>query len=531
MADPIINDSQGLLSRLGQWFKSGHEGQALESTGALTIGHRPEAADELTGGERQKRKALVDQVRKLEFAELRGLLNQVTRSVEPSEMASTRHTNTQLQQRHARAYTREKIDTIEEQMSKSWYASSMTSGQDSPYGASRGTVNGKAQTEAPASVQRVMRVSVQNEMRDFAYPPEAVNASIAFAIGDYISAERILTGLCNRRDRLDRLVTSWELRFELYLSINKKAEFEDASVDFAAKFGKSPPLWRGPWGSPEVAPSPQRRSLPEASSSQNLQLSAHLDLEGVHRLLQRFSEAKLTGIIRIDWAHLKSIDVEVLTALAALFDHCANWPGRVEFAGHPNLLDRLNRQALEVTPDQHTQKRWIVLLSYLRLTGDELAFENKSIEYCVHLEETAPVWTTPKCEFMPLPSATFASFQSEDRDFEPTRLLAEDAQPPPSGEIQIDELKRSIFLKETLKGNIRAAFLNIPSPSPDKVLCFECEELVRIDAQAAGHLLHFLRQEHFRSSQVRFRRIHRLVSIYLFSLGLPPNITLELIAL
>lgn len=534
MSYPRISDSQGLLSRLGQWFKSGPEADALGSPDALIIRHKRLVADDLSGRERHKRKLRVDQIRKAEFAELRSMLSKVTTSVESSHLSSSTHTHSPAQRRHVQAETRGKIDSIEEQMSKDWYASS----QSSATGGSTQNINEGAENGAsPASAQRIMRTLVGDQLVDFAYPPEAVNAAIAYAIGDYISAERILTGICTRRDRTDRLLTSWELRFELYLSINKKAEFEDAAIDFAAKFGKSPPIWLKAWKAPApVAAQNSHSNAPSPSSGfgstpQALKLQPDLDLNGMRALLRQFSQAKNMGVMRVDWASVQTLSHEAMAPLLSLFQHLPTWPGRLEWRGSDHLAHLLAQQTQQPSKDNDQRTRWLLLLLYWQITGNEVAFDTASIDYCLSQEESAPTWVPPLCEFTVPSLETAKPSLHDEASFEPTRLVLDEPPDLSSGRVWVDKTSHQVALKDTLKGDIRKGIANLPVPAPNQRILFDCTELLRIDAQAASHLLAYLRQHQVSGGHIHLHGMHRLVSIYLFSLGLPPHVTLSLITL
>jgi anti-anti-sigma regulatory factor len=536
MSDTINNDSQGLLSRLGQWFKPSPALDVAQVSDDLSGKPRRPKSDELDGRARLMRKTRVDLIRKSEFSELRGVLNHVMSSVESSHLASSTqvhsYAQSQVQQSKVRVQTREKIDTIEEQMSKSWYASSLISENNNPLSAASRT-----NLEAPTGgdSQRVMRVRVGNQVEDFAYPPDAVNAAIAYALGDNISAERILTNICSRRDRTDRLITSWQLRFELYLSLNKKTEFEDASVDFAGKFGSSPPVWLAPWGPPLT----EQASLPDdtfnttstAHSPLETPLPAHLDLVGIRMLLREFSRGNAKGLLRLNWLPLRSIETHALEALLLMFQNFSIWKGRLEFVGYTHLKELLKAATKDARDPKLQRTYWLLFLQCIRLEGNETAFESASIDFCVSQEESAPQWMKPTCQFEALSKGLPIAWQGESSPFEVTRPFIETPRPTASGRLEVDLLARTVTLKDSLKGDIREALTNVPLPNPTQPLIFDCSALTRIDAQAAGHLLGFLRQAQNQQGEVHLRKIHRLVGIYIFSLGLPQNVVLSLIPL
>lgn len=533
MSDPIQNDSLGLLSRLGQWFKPSPASEIFEASVDPSIKHSRTKSDDLDRRSRRLRKARVDLIRKVEFSELRAVINHVMTSVEAHHAASSIQVNSQVQSRaqqsQVRVQTREKIDTIEEQMSKSWYASSLHSGTGMPL-----TAGSRVSVAPPPAgdSQRVMRVHVGDQLEDFAYPPDAVNAAIAFALGDFISAERILVGICTRRDRTDRLLTSWHLRFEFYLSVNKRAEFEDASVDFAGKFGTSPPVWLGAWCAPTELHGSESGdasvTLGRPLSPAGTPIPTHLDLIGVRRLLQEFSRANTKGILRLNWTPLQSIEPHAMEALLLMFGNFASWTGRLEFTGLFQLKQLLATLARQTSDKTMQRTYWLLLLQCIRLKGDETAFEEASIEYCLSQEESAPPWIAPQCQFEALPDPLQDATPTAKAHFEATRPFVESDSSSAAGKIQVDLQTRTVTLKDVLRGDIQSKIAEMPLPKASQALVIDCSGLVRIDALAAGHLLSFLRQPKAQQGEVQLRHIHRLVGIYLFSLGLPPNVVLSL---
>lgn len=541
MNDPLDNNSTGMLSRLGQWFKTS---PSSASAPTVQLGRAPEAVALLNDDdirERAKRKARVDLIRKSEFADLRAMLHQVVASVAPSVHASTRSHTIAGDHQNRREETREKINSIEEQMSRSWYMSSLHSGasKSSSYlsSASRGKVPGDARTGSAS--QRVMQVIEADSVIDFVYPADAVNASVAFAIGDYISAEKILTTACESKDTLDRLRSSWDLRFELFLSLGKQKEFEDISIDFAAKFGHLPPVWQKRW---HVVPGSTASSAEsEAPSGQPASVTHYkfgtlVDSEEIQRLLRWIQKTQGSGVIGLDWKAVRRVRTEAVIPLQAVFSHLIKWTGRLESLGSEVLVAVLQQNANDARAPQDKKLRWQLLLAYLNLTGDNPVFENISIDYCVALEESAPPWRPAQCSFSTT-AGTIASAEpsNETPEFEPTRLSEQEhdaTEPHPAGHVRVDNLRNRLHLSGNLGADLLAPFKQLTTPATkDRALIVECEELVRLDSQAAGQLLYALREREKAGSPVMLHRIHRLIGIYLFSLGLPSNVKMSIVSL
>jgi hypothetical protein len=543
MAAADNSNPPALLSRVGHWFRSTSisEPSADQQEGSA---RRTRAnSDTVSVRERATRKARMDLVKKKELGELRHLLDEVITEDRHPFSSNLKSSPLLGQVAKVRTETRDKINSIEAQMSRSWYLSSAHSTSAKIPGDIRHSAEAASIALSKSTVQRVMRVKVHETLVDFIYPPDAVNASIAFAIGDYISAERILVLLCNQQDTLDRLITSWELRFELYMSVTKKTEFEDASVDFAAKFGKSPPMWQPSWGIAlvqtietiaELAPP---LGIVPRESALDFQVPAVVDMASATQLALLFSHAKLTPSFRVSWNKVKTIHHEALEKLNEVLIQFSDWSGQLSYAAGPRLTKVLNRDALAAKEPIERRKRWLLLLNHLRLMGNVTAYENAGVDYCLNVEESAPPFIPAVCHLVEIGSSERSDAQSlssitDAFDFEVTQILSGTSiRPTLGGQIEIDDQARTVILKGVLTGDISQTVAQLPRPTPEQSLIFECGSLVRIDAQAASNLLNFLREAESTNGQVVFNQIHRLIGIYFYSFGLPANVILSIIDL
>jgi hypothetical protein len=542
MASSDSSDTPALFSRVGQWFRSTSVSEPSVSPQQGSARRTGAHSDDAGVHERATRKARLDLIKKKELGELRHLLAEVITEDRHTFTSNLKSSPLLGQVAQVRTETRDKINSIEEQMSRSWYLSSMQSASANiPIGTRRSATIAST-TFSKSTVQRVMRVKVGDALVDFLYPPDAVNASIAFAIGDYISAERILSVLCNQQDNLDRLITSWELRFELFMSVTKKTEFEDASVDFAAKFGKSPPMWQPNWGSAlgeaietitELAPPV---SIVPSESALDFQVPSTVDLSSAIQLALLFSHAKSTPAFRVSWDKVMAVQSAALDQLNETLGQFSSWSGQLTYAAGPRFAKVLARDALATHEPAERRKRWLLLLNHLRLMGDVTAYENACVDYCLNVEESAPAFAPAMCQLIAIRPKEVSDSQpmssiNGDIEFEATQLLPANIPPNLGGQIEVNDQSHTVFLKGVLTGDISQTIARLPRPSPQQPLVFECGRLVRIDAQAASYLLNFLREAESVNGQVVFNQIHRLISIYFYSFGLPANVMLSIIDL
>lgn len=216
-------------------------------------------------------------------------------------------------------------------------------------------------------------------------PPELEEAAVLYANGKIGETATLLNRyLLDHRDNHDPL--PWYMLFDLYELSDQSAPFEDAAVEFAVKFERSPPTWT-PRDKPKVASQP----APLMTYGEK-----YGTLERV-KLARFFQEAALAAYVRLDVSKTLAPDEE--TACAILSDilrlHEMHKP--VELIGGPGFAVRLDaaRQGGRLT-----ESGWFLLLAVLQLLGREEDFENAAVDYAMTFEVSPPSYTTPR----PLPA-------------------------------------------------------------------------------------------------------------------------------
>jgi ABC-type transporter Mla MlaB component len=216
-------------------------------------------------------------------------------------------------------------------------------------------------------------------------PPELEEAAVLYANGKIGETATLLNRyLLDHRDNHDPL--PWYMLFDLYEVSDQSAPFEDAAVDFAVRFERSPPTWTP-------------RDKPK-SASQPAPLMSYGERYGsLERVKQSrfFQEAEQAAYVRLDLSKTLAPDEE--TALAILNDilrlHEMHKP--VELIGGPGFAVRLDaaRQG-----ERLTETGWFLFLAVLQLLGKEDDFDNAAVDYAVAYEVSPPSFTPPR----PLPN-------------------------------------------------------------------------------------------------------------------------------
>jgi ABC-type transporter Mla MlaB component len=216
-------------------------------------------------------------------------------------------------------------------------------------------------------------------------PPELEEAAILYANGKIGETATLLNRyLLDHRENHDPL--PWYMLFDLYEMSDQVAPFEDAAVEFAVKFERSPPTWIS-------------RDKPKAAS-QPAPLMTYGEKYGTLervKLARFFQDAELASYVRLDLSKTLAPDEE--TACAILSDilrlHELRKP--VELIGGPGFAVRLDaaRQGGRLT-----ESGWFLLLAVLQLLGREEDFENAAVDYAMTFEVSPPSYAAPR----PLPA-------------------------------------------------------------------------------------------------------------------------------
>ncbi len=260
---------------------------------------------------------------------------------------------------------------------------------------------GPAYNQAKPMGEEDYGIEVQEAVGGLA--PEFEEAAVLYANGKIGETATLLNRyLLDHPDNRDPL--PWYMLFDLYEASEQSNPFEDAAVDFAVKFERSPPTWSPRGAANKVATQP----APLMSYGEK-----YGALERVKR--PRFmEEAELAPYVRLDLSKTQSPDEDtaraILDDIVRLNDMCKP----VELIGGPGFAVRLNaaRQG-----ERLTESGWFLFLAVLQLLGKEAEFEDAAVDYAVAFEVSPPSYTPPPplpsqtvkttVEDLPLPSNTF----------------------------------------------------------------------------------------------------------------------------
>jgi len=291
---------------------------------------------------------------------------------------------------------------------------------------------------------------------------------------------------------------TWLMLLDLHQLTGDRAAFESLALDYAARFESSPPAWVEADGQGTIA-------VRQAGGSV-VALPARLDASLVGRLdlLERGFERRRETVI--DCGSVQAVDLDGAARLVALFRRFEKTPdGQVLIVRGAQRLFDASRAALEPGRRDRIDAGWMLALYALRLLGDEQAFEDLGIEYCVTFEVSPPSWEA-------LPPSLRSAAPEDARG-------AQDARPtqgPPPAEPNAFVMAGEVTGR--MQNEIRALRAFATGRS-DVVV--DCRPLRRLEFVAVGELLNEVVNLRSAGKQVLFAEPNRLVYALMLVMGIP----------
>ena len=351
---------------------------------------------------------------------------------------------------------------------------------------------------------------------------ELEEAAILFANGDDVGAEAgLLEILAPGASRADHVYT-WLTLFDLYRATGEQVKFEAAAVEFAQRFSRSAPQW---FSLPDIVKAlvqPAQKASQERVASDWICPSV-LGVQSVGVLNMAIARAAMPW--RLDWSHLKTIDMAALAPLHKVFTQWANQPVQLRFLGDGQLQQVL----LDATPsdDKATDSRWWQLrMEMLRVIHRPDDFELTALDFCVTYEVSPPAWEVARCDYKsldnygdamgratiigePVSETVYSSLMEMDGDSTlefPSSSAVHFSSVELSGQIQGD----AVGVMERLEVSLTGA---------DKMQ-ISCAKLIRVDFSAAGMLLNWVSARQAENRFVEFSEVNRLVAAFFNVIGI-----------
>lgn len=314
---------------------------------------------------------------------------------------------------------------------------------------------------------------------DLGLPQELEEATILYANGKAGDAASLLNRYLlehpNNRDP-----QPWYMLFDLYEATGQSGPFEDAAVDFAVRFERSPPTWKGG----EKQRGKKTQIAPTMAYGEK-----YGSLERV-KLTRFLQDAEAAPYARLDFSKTQAPDEDTAKAILTDLMRLNQMKKPVELVGGPAFSVRLNasRQGARLT-----ESGWFLLLAVLQLMARQEDFENVAIDYAVAFEVSPPSYTPP-LPLLKQGDGDDASTPAQGRHFALSGVLAPGAE---------DQMER---LKEYCKGRIQAEI--------------DLSQVVRIDFAMVGLMLDTLMEINQSGCKILLKEGSELVNALIQIVGI-----------
>ncbi|MCM5571666.1 STAS domain-containing protein [Burkholderiaceae bacterium FT117] len=289
----------------------------------------------------------------------------------------------------------------------------------------------------------------------------------------------------------------WLMLLDLHQLSGDKAAFESLALDYAARFESSPPAWT-------ESEDPAADARQPAGSVVALPANLDASVGGRVDLIVRGMDRRRETVI--DCGPLQSADAAGAARLMALFGQVGKVPAsrhQLVVRGAQRLFD-VARAAIEPGRRDDSDACWMLALFALRLLGDQQAFEDLGIEYCVTFEVSPPSWE-------PLP----ASIRNASAAGAAAAPGAAQAAGSPPAEPNAFVLSGEVTGRAAAEIRALRAFA---TGRADVVI--DCRKLRRLEFVAVGELLNEIVNLRSAGKQVLFAEPNRLVYALMLVMGL-----------
>ncbi|QXZ09367.1 STAS domain-containing protein [Comamonas sp. Y33R10-2] len=340
----------------------------------------------------------------------------------------------------------------------------------------------------------------------FEHDAELEDAAIIFTSGDNDGAEASLKALIAKRAQsTSAQLPVWLALLDMYRAAGMQDQFEDAAMDFVARFGRSAPQW---FSMPQQA---GKLSVAGADAPlAGFRWSAPVQLNDSSLRALLLSKSRSAGPWVMDWSALEVLDPAVKDSLLEAAEQWAAQKGQLIFVGHERLLSVLSKHA--PSGDRSVDQDWWHLrLAMQRLMHLQDDFELTALDYCVTYELSPPSWADPVCGFA-------NEGQDQTNAFKDSLLRGPET-------VQTNALWKERKPRFALQGVIDGDALPWLNEVQDKAklgetLIIDCALLVRMDFAAAGSVLNWAAQMQELGHVLQFNQLHQLLAVFFNVVGI-----------
>ena len=203
-------------------------------------------------------------------------------------------------------------------------------------------------------------------------------ASILYANRQPQAAESLLLDAVVRPTQQASENTAWQMLLEIACFDGDQARFEGLALRYAERFETSPPQWRA-----------QQDGDVVSTSSPTLAFRGKLLGSSSPALTQLTQAAAALTQLTLDLRSITEVDSSGCSALLALL---TDWhrAGRQIHVECSHGLIELLRAAAQLAGPASDDAAWRLLIELLRISGDEVSYEDACVAYCLTYERSPP---------------------------------------------------------------------------------------------------------------------------------------------
>ena len=374
------------------------------------------------------------------------------------------------------------------------------------------------------------RVDVAPTVRpeEAAHDTELEPAAIAFANADFAGCDRVLRALVGARGPRRHHTPTWRVLLDLYRATGQQQAFDQAARPYVQDLGQQPPHWvsipRLVMSPADVSAQRQQaaaigsRQAPSPAAAVSWLCPTLLDGAAVQSMQAFMQGCQGRSVPMIDWTTARVVTVDGAVALQAFIQACADSPIRLLWRGVAVLLDLLH-QAPRGAGRPADLAFWQARLGMLRLMGVQGPYDLAAADFKTAYGKATAPWS-------PATAKIVMAEHSTPPDAHPGRAaaghqgLAHESAGPAS--------QPAVELVGHLTGDIGDTLTQaLAKLRGAHIVEIDCARLIRMDMMAASEFLDWVRARRREGRVVRLVGVHRLVGIFLITMGLDDQANIE----
>ena len=350
-----------------------------------------------------------------------------------------------------------------------------------------------------------------------------VDAAIAFAGGDFPACEQWLRKWLSPGGERALHPPTWRVLLDLYRAVGHRQRFDAAAADYGRLLGEAQPHWVS---IPFVAKDPLATQSPIAGIEgiEDAMLPdvvlwacpATLEAHHIERLGAWAHRLQLARkCLVMDWSALQNLSSSAAQALLTLLQSWLLTSLHLRWKGHRSLIELLDF----ATSDDFSpapERDFELHLACLRLLGRKDDYLLLSRQMVAKIDPNRQiVWELPARAVEEISD----EFEELDDDIFRFTLLPGNAAAPKEDRLH---------LRGQVTAELPTAFREYARPVKEvSALDIDCAGLIRLDFMAAGELMNWALAQIQLGRRVRLVQVHRLVALFLFTMGLELHVPIE----